>query len=120
MRHLSQGFAIGALRRGEPIEQFLGPVTRGEEQGIQWVAIEPVGETFQIRLYAVREVTGVGDLYEFPPLDPDAEEDGIVLAETADEVEALLLAERLAGAARTRWVNFGVAAEDYRDLRPSA
>jgi len=120
MRHLSQGLAIGALRRGETIEQFLGPVARGEDPGIQWVTIEPVGETFQIRLYAVREVAGVGDLYELPPLDPDQEDDGIVLAETADDVEALLAAERLAGAVRTRWVNFGVAAEEYRDSRQSA
>ncbi|MEJ3746972.1 hypothetical protein WEI85_27270 [Actinomycetes bacterium KLBMP 9797] len=52
---------------------------------------------------------------EFPPLDPDAEDDGEVLAEVDDAVEALDTAERLTDAAGERWANNGVAAEDYFD-----
>jgi hypothetical protein len=32
-----------------------------------------------------------------------------------DEEEAILLAERITGAGIDRWVNFGVAGEDYGD-----
>lgn len=122
MRYLSQAFALGALRRGLPIEQFLGPVTRGGEPGIQWVSIESRGEEFEVRLHVVQDVGSehFADLGEFPPLDPEQEESWIIMAETADELEALELAERLTGAVRTRWVNFAVAAEDYLDYVRSA
>ncbi|GAA3260759.1 hypothetical protein ACFO1B_55995 [Dactylosporangium siamense] len=42
MRYLTRQFAIGALRRGRGIEQFLGGIQLGGEAAIQWVAISPM------------------------------------------------------------------------------
>ncbi|NUT34023.1 MAG: hypothetical protein HOV79_13220 [Hamadaea sp.] len=117
MRYLSPSLAIGALRRGMPIEQFLGPVKRGDDVGIRWVSIEPVGDSFEVHLHD-RADAGNGertDIAEFPPLDPEQETESILLGAADGEVEALELAESLSGAIRARWVTFGVAAEDYAD-----
>ena len=59
------------------------------------------------------------DLANLPPLDPSTEEfvgEGLELGLVASETEAIALAERLTGAVADRWVNFGVAGEDYADL----
>jgi hypothetical protein len=72
-------------------------------------------------LHTVRDLDDdrFGDPAEFPPLDPVDEEyvgEGRELGRSADEEEAIALAERLAGAAPDRWVNFAVAGEEYLDL----
>ncbi|MEV0274117.1 hypothetical protein AB0H43_35555 [Hamadaea sp. NPDC050747] len=74
---MTPGEAVGALRRGVPIQQRVAPGS--------WVGIESVGELFEIRLYA------------------ESTADGVVLGESADLVEALVTAERLAGASRAGW-----------------
>jgi hypothetical protein len=115
---LSESFAIGALRRSASIEQFLGPAFHGERRGIRWVSIEPrPSGRYAVVLYLSLDVGGEHfcDLLEFPPLDPDAEDDGAILAEVDDAGAALTAAERLTEAVRPRWVNVGVAAEDYLD-----
>jgi hypothetical protein len=117
VRYLSESFAVGALRRSVSIEQFLGPAFHRERQGIRWVAVEPRRNgRYTVVLYLSWDVGGerFGDLLEFPPLVPDAD-DGEILAEIDDPVEALKVAERVTGAVRERWANFGVAAEDYFD-----
>lgn len=118
MRYLSESFAVGALCRSASIEQFLGPAFHGERRGIRWVAIEPQRNgLYAVVFYLSRDVGGehFGDLLEFPPLDPEADDAGEVLAQVDDTAEALALAERATNAVRERWVNFGVAAEDYFD-----
>ncbi|MEU8007461.1 hypothetical protein AB0B66_40410 [Catellatospora sp. NPDC049111] len=117
MRYLSESFAIGALRRSVSIEQFLGPAFHHERRGIRWVAVEPCSNgRYRVVLYLSWDVGGelFGDLLEFPPLVPDAD-DGEVLAEVDDAAGALQLSEQVTGAVRERWANFGVAAEDYFD-----
>lgn len=116
--HLSESFAVGALRRSASIEQFLGPAFHGERRGIRWVAIEPRRNgRYALVLYLSWDVGGehFGDLLEFPPLDPEADDADEILAEVDDAVEALDTAERVTDAVRGRWVNFGVAVEDYFD-----
>jgi hypothetical protein len=118
VRYLSESFAVGALRRSASIEQFLGPAYYGGRRGIRWVAIEPRRNgLYAVVLYLSRDVGGehFGDLLEFPSPDPEADDAGEVLAQVDDTVEALALAERTTDAVRERWVNFGVAAEDYFD-----
>ncbi len=44
MRYLTRSFAIGALRRGRGIEQFLGGAEVGGVAGIRWVGGESLGE----------------------------------------------------------------------------
>ncbi|MER7441539.1 hypothetical protein [Micromonospora avicenniae] len=118
MRYLSESFAVGALRRSVSVEQFLGPAFHGERRGIRWVTVEPQRDgRYAIVLYLGWDVGDehFGDLLEFPPLDPAADDAGEVIAEADDAVEAISTAERIAGAVRDRWANFGVAAEDYFD-----
>jgi hypothetical protein len=118
VRYLSESFAVGALRRSASIEQFLGPAFYADRRGIRWVAIEPRRSgRYAIVLYLSWDIGGEDfrDLLEFPPLDPQAENDGDVLAEVDDAAEALRIAEQRTDAVRERWANFGVAAEDYLD-----
>ncbi|MET8365163.1 hypothetical protein ABZU53_16530 [Micromonospora sp. NPDC005194] len=118
MRYLSESFAVGALRRSASIEQFLGPTFHGERRGVRWVAIEPRRNgRYAVMAYLSWDIGGehFRDLLEFPPLDPQADDAGELLAEVDDPVEALATAERVTNAVRERWTNVGVAAEDYFD-----
>jgi len=132
MRHLTPGFAAGALRRGKSIEQFLGPAFHGGRRGIRWTTIEPGPDGYTILLHVAEDLgtggtggTGGGDgtggddfmtdITEFPPLDPEAYDLWPEIATTGDEVEAIDTAERLTGADPARWTNFGLAVEEYHD-----
>ncbi|QFU91654.1 hypothetical protein [Amycolatopsis sp. YIM 10] len=112
---------IGALRRGSGIEQFLGVAEVGGVAAVRWIAVSPMSGQYRISLHTVRDLDDdrFGDLAEFPSLDPVDEEhvgEGRELGRCADAEEAIALAERLAGAAPDRWVNFAVAGEEYLDL----
>ncbi|MEU8387902.1 hypothetical protein [Micromonospora sp. NPDC048842] len=118
MRYLSESFAVGALRRSSSIEQFLGPTFNGERRGVRWVAIEPGRNgRYAVMVYLSWDIGDehFGDLLEFPPLDPHADDAGELVAEVVDAIEALATAERVTDAVRERWTNVGVAAEDYFD-----
>jgi hypothetical protein len=58
------------------------------------------------------------DLVEFPPLDPDDEEEecGRPIASADDALDALTGAESATGAVRGRWVNESVAQDEYGDF----
>ncbi|RNL86625.1 hypothetical protein EFW17_05430 [Halostreptopolyspora alba] len=119
MRYLSPPLAIGALRRGKEIEQFLGGFDHGEQHIIRWATLGP-GED-RVTLY-LGEVVDVGtdsflDVSEFPPLDPDEESWGKIIGAVADPNEALALAEHHLGASQDRWVNQGVIGSEYQDYR---
>lgn len=124
MRYLVEAFAVGALRRGAEIEQFLGPCERNGARGVAWVEIWPREEGYEVMTFAAGG-NGVGfperNLYDLGPLpgtDADeAEEDyiGRHIATAAEPLEALQLAESMTGAVRTRWVNRGLGADEYAD-----
>lgn len=119
MRHLTPDFAIGALRRGREIEQFLSGFDHGDEHVIRWAALSPGKD--RITLY-LSEVIDVGtetfwDISEFPPLDPDEESWGKIIGTVTSPDEALALAERELGAPPDRWVNQGVVGSEYGDYR---
>ena len=120
MRYLTRQFAIGALRRGNGIEQFLGGVEIDGEPAIRWVAISPMDRQYRISLHTVQDPDDdrVGDLPNLTPLDPVDEAyvgEGRELACSENEEEAMALAERLTDAYPDRWVNHGVAGEEYMD-----
>jgi hypothetical protein len=119
IRYLTLHFAVGALRRGNGIEQFLGGVDVAGVAAIRWVAISPTGEGYLVSVHTAEDLDGQhADLAEFPSVDPADEEyvgQGRALGHMLDEREALQLAEQMTGAASDRWVNFGVAGEEYLD-----
>jgi hypothetical protein len=120
MRYLSRQFAIGALRRGRGIEQFLGGVEIDGEPAIQWVAISPMNRQYRISLHTVQDPDDdqAGDLPNLVSLDPVDEAyvgEGRHLGASKDEAAAISLAEQLTDARPDRWVNHAVAGEDYMD-----
>ncbi|WP_433042694.1 Imm21 family immunity protein [Dactylosporangium sp. CS-033363] len=120
MRHLTRQFAIGALRRGNGIEQFLGHTDVDGEPAIRWVAISPMSGRYRVSLHTVRDpdderVRDLANLISLDPVDEDYAGEGRELGVTGDEAEAMSLAERLTNAAPDRWVNFAVAGEEYAD-----
>ena len=121
VRHLTPSFAAGALRRGKPIEQFLGPAFHGGRRGVRWTTIEPGPDGYAILLHVAEDIGDAGsddpmnDITEFPPLDPEAYDLWPEIAKATEAEEAIDTAERLTGADPARWTNFGLAAEEYRD-----
>lgn len=120
MRYLTRQFAIGALRRGNGIEQFLGDSEVDGEPAIRWVAISPTGRHYRISLHTVQDPDDdqVGDLPNLISLDPVDEGyvgEGRELGVSEAEAEALSLAEHLTDASPDRWVNHAVAGEEYMD-----
>jgi hypothetical protein len=118
MRHLTRQFAIGALRRGDGIEQFLGGTQIEGEPAIRWVEISPRNGRYRISVHTVQDPDDdqVGDLPNLISLDPVGEEyagEGRELGVTEDETEAMSLAECLTDARPDRWVNHAVAGEEY-------
>lgn len=121
MRYLTRAFAVGALRRGKGIEQFLGAVDVAGEAAIRWVSVDPWADQYRVSLHLARDPDDeyFRDLPNLLLLDPDEEDyvgEGRELARVSDPEAAIEQAETLAGAASDRWVNFGVAGEDYADL----
>ncbi|MFF9243860.1 hypothetical protein ACF1AY_04075 [Streptomyces sp. NPDC014776] len=119
VRYLTESFPLGALRRGRPVEQFLGPAGSPEHPGIRYVEIRPAKVDYEVFLHTREDVghENFTDLVEFPPLDPDDEEEqfGRLLTTTDDPLVAVSAAEDITGAVRGRWVNAGVVQDEYRD-----
>jgi hypothetical protein len=120
MRHLTRQFAIGALRRGGAIAQFLGGAEVDGEPAIRWVAISPEGGRYRISLHTVQDPDDdrVGDLPNLISLDP-VDEDHVgedrELGLSEDEEDATALAEQLTDARPDRWVNHEVVDDEYVD-----
>lgn len=112
MRYLTEQFALGALRRGATIEQFLGPVTPA---GIRYVEIRA---GFEVYLHLVEDNGNehFWDVGEFGSLEEREEDEfGRLIARAEDAESALAAAEEIVGASRSRWVNEGVVQDEYGD-----
>ncbi|MFD7879701.1 hypothetical protein ACFV5G_37400 [Streptomyces sp. NPDC059766] len=120
MRYLVESFAVGALTRGRSVEQFLGSAGDAHASGVRWVEVVPTGSQFKVVLHTSADVGSENfcDLVEFPPLDPENEDDefGLEIATATGAHDALALAEHRTGAVRGRWVNQGMAQDEYRDF----
>jgi hypothetical protein len=122
MRYLTRSFAVGALGRGRLIEQFLGTADEEGTAAIRWVTIDPCAGRYRVALHAAQDLDDEErlDLDNLPPLGCSADEEyagaGMELALVDAESDAIALAEQLTGARADRWVNVGVAGEDYADL----
>jgi hypothetical protein len=120
MRYLLDAFAVGALRRGRSVGQFLGPTGSSERPGVRWVEVRPASGRYEVFLHTAQDVghPGFMDLVEFPPLDLDDEEEefGRLVATADDPQTALAEAAGRAGAVSGRWVNTGLAQDEYIDF----
>lgn len=121
MRYLTRSFALGALRRGRAVEQFLGATKVADTAAVRWVTVDPWGDRYRVSVHTAEDPDDeyFGDLDNLPPLaseDEDYVGQGRELALVTDGPEAIDLAEWLTGARPDRWVNHGVAGEDYTDL----
>ncbi|MFC9646608.1 hypothetical protein ACFTZF_50660 [Streptomyces mirabilis] len=121
MRYLAEAFALGALRRGQSVEQFLGPTGSPERPGIRYVEVRATTSRYEVLLHTVEDVghETFMDLVEFPPLDPDNDEEeefGRLVSITDDPLAALTAAEELTGAVRSRWVNTTMVQDEYSDF----
>ncbi|WP_331720612.1 hypothetical protein OG851_42480 (plasmid) [Streptomyces sp. NBC_00161] len=120
MRYLAESFALAALRRGHPVEQFLGPVCAAGRFGVCYVEVRPKAARFEIFLHTVEDVGHETflDLVEFPPLDPDDEEEefGRLITAADDPLSALKAAEDVTGAVPQRWVNATMSQDEYADF----
>ncbi|MER7756894.1 hypothetical protein [Kitasatospora sp. NPDC097643] len=120
MRYLVESFAVSALTRGRSVEQFLGPAGDAHASGVRWVEVVPTCSQFKVVLHTSADVGSENfcDLVAFPPLDPESEDDefGLEIAMATDAHDALALAEHRTGAVRGRWVNQGMAQDEYRDF----
>jgi hypothetical protein len=121
VRHLSRNFAVGALQRGLQVEQFLGSIdAAGGKRAVRWAAVWQSRRGYEAWSYDVEDPDDDRflDLMEFPPVgsDDDEEPGAVFLGCVGHPEEALRLAEEGVGAVPTRWVNHGMAGEDYADF----
>ncbi|MEU3795779.1 hypothetical protein AB0F07_39360 [Streptomyces fructofermentans] len=119
MRYLVRSFAVGALRRGQQIEQFLGGFDHEGREALRWLALGPGREGITIYLSEVEDVgtATYSAIDDFPAIDPDDETWGKAIATKATPEEALDLAESEFGAQSGRWVNAGLVSSEYRDYK---
>ncbi|MFF3945953.1 hypothetical protein ACFYYN_14110 [Streptomyces sp. NPDC001902] len=73
------------------MEQFLGPIGAPERPGVRVVEVRPVKAVYEVHVHDLEDVGHATfmDLVEFPPLDPEAEEEAFGrLVGTADDPRA--------------------------------
>ncbi|MER6678572.1 hypothetical protein [Streptomyces sp. NPDC000983] len=119
MRYLADAYIMGALRRGRPVEQFLGPIGAPGRRGVAYVEVRSTKASYGVYLHALEDVGGENlcDLVKFPPLsDGEDEEFGRLVATTKEPATALACAEEATGAARWRWVNENLVHDEYSDF----
>lgn len=110
VKYLKPASPVTALMWMTALEQCVGWVRRGDRRRIRWVRVDPAAGVPGI-LVSTHEGDLVGSLRSLrrlgvPELDPAIPLPPDVVAR--DEAEALLTAERDAGARRDRWVNEAV------------
>ncbi|MGW6525286.1 hypothetical protein [Streptomyces sp. NPDC054962] len=120
MRYLTEAFVVGALKRGRPVEQFLGPVGAPDRLGVSYVEVRPTKASYEVYVHTVEDVghEGFSDLVEFPPFDADQDEEdfGRLVATVEEPSTALAAAEEATGAVRGRWVNESLVQDEYGDF----
>ncbi|MFF1606020.1 hypothetical protein ACFVYV_53615 [Streptomyces mirabilis] len=120
MRYLTEAFVVGALKRGRPVEQFLGPVGAPGRLGVSYVEVRPTKASYEVYVHTVEDVghEGLSDLVEFPPFDADQDEEefGRLVATAEDPSTALTAAEEATGAVRGSWVNESMVQDEYGDF----
>lgn len=114
-RPLTPSEAAAALRRGQPVEQFLTL----QDGRLTWLTASPMRGKFALSRHVVHDQGSEDfrDITEFAPVDEDEHiGEGVTVAESEDPVDAIEAANDHGGSSES-WVNFGVAATDYWAVR---
>ena len=120
-RHLHPDFHESTLNRGKAIECFLGAGDAyGGEPTIRWTAVSRDGDEFVVRLYEAVDPRDPEflDIYEFQST--AAEPDEPIEEERCATLEAALEQVRQWGGDVGRFVNEGMAGDEYGDYLPRA
>lgn len=121
MRYVSLSFLESTLRRGKPLEQFLGGLLRDSERFIRWVELRPAKGRIEIWSFVAPDYGDEGrlDFYEFV-----GDEDEVLEQSVESPAEAFAFATAKLGALSDRWVNQFVSQDEYLDFiragRPSS
>jgi hypothetical protein len=111
-RPLTPSEAAAALRRGRDIEQFIS-INEGQ---VTYLVACSWSDRFRVTRHVVHDegTDEYCDISEFSPVDADEDVgEGAVVAEFDEPHGAVSAAEGYGGAS-SAWVNFGMAANDYR------
>lgn len=121
-RHLTEPEALAALRRGRPVEQFLGRTETGETQVVRWLTAMPADSGYILALHQVEDIgtDDFADVTQFPPLDDDEYIGEGRRLISGDSPEEILQAAVEFGAQGDRWVSEGVVQDEYVDARDHA
>ncbi len=113
MRYVAPTFLDSTLRRGKSLEQFLGGVAPNGERSIRWLELRPVEGSIQVWEFVAPDLGDQEnlDFYEFL-----GSEEGTLAATLPSCGEALAYAYEHLGAKALRWLNQGVAQDEYRDF----
>lgn len=113
MRYLATVNLESVLRRGKPIEQFLGGLVLGGERFIHWLELRPANETFELWRFVAPDVGDEEnlDFYEFI-----GDEEGELVLSCLALDEALSQAQAQFGASCAHWANQFVSQNEYRDF----
>jgi|SRR5678810_393629 len=113
MRYVAPTFLDSTLRRGKSLEQFLGGVVLNGENSIRWLELRPVEESIQVWEFVAPDLGDQEnlDFYEFL-----GSEEGTLAATLSSSSEALAYAHEHLSATSLRWLNQGVAQDEYRDF----
>ncbi|MBJ7428016.1 MAG: hypothetical protein JHD28_03535 [Bacteroidia bacterium] len=118
MRYLDKEQLTTNLKLGKSIEQWLGSQNEQDYNILKWIRIDKEKTTEYSLLYF--EVFDDGDdktfdVYEFEPVDPDAQF-GII--NTFDSIDDLLeFAKNNYMVSENKFVNSGVLQEEYKNYR---
>ncbi|HLM65927.1 MAG TPA: hypothetical protein VK358_00300 [Longimicrobium sp.] len=114
-RYLVPAFIKSAIHRGVSVEQFLGGFDADGEPALRYMELRPKEDRVELWVHEVYDQGDESylDLYDFTPLDDDAEDEPATQALTLDE--ALALARDRFGAHPDRWVHEGVIQDEYLD-----
>jgi hypothetical protein len=95
------------------LEQFLGGVVLHGVNSIRWLELRPVGESIQVWEFVAPDWGDQEnlDFYEFL-----GSEEGTLATSLPSSAEALAYAHAQLGATPLRWLNQGVAQDEYRDF----
>jgi hypothetical protein len=118
MRYVLPTFQEATLRRGKPLEQFLGGCVFCDEAAIRVVELRPAGGVVEVWLHHAADI-GDEEHCDFVPFIFTEDEEGSDVCPVAvlpTPKMALVFAHSELDASPDRWTNQGMSDSEYRDF----